>query len=73
MDELFAHSLLEHIDEKLRAGSSRSLAPRSEFLDALLELRLLVSDLIALERMDAIGTVDDKPSGPRRRIRSRTG
>jgi hypothetical protein len=74
MEEAFAQCLLERIDEQLRAGSRRSMATRAEFLDALLDLRLLASDLISLGHLDmACDGSEHHRSSPRWRMRSRTG
>jgi hypothetical protein len=67
VEEAFEHRLLEAIDERLRVCSARSSFSRAEHVDALLELRMLASDLIALRSLDASTTVARTSSQPHRR------
>jgi hypothetical protein len=74
MEDDVARCILERIDHHLRTGAQRSSASRADFLDALLELRLLTSDLITLGSLEASSEEPDHRRSPGWRAkRSRAG
>jgi hypothetical protein len=63
---------LEAIDERLVACSGRSSFSGREHIDTLLELRMLASDLLALQSLEpALGDVDAPDHRGRRRLWAR--